>query len=345
MTARTLNHAADAYQLPLQRVPRLTWRGRLFNFAYLNTMRALTPRVEGRAESFDTGRARRAVRRAESIMTFAPEGMHVSRATSVPVPADWVTMPDRAEERVFLFVHSGSFIFGQSKLHLSLAAHICALTRATALAVDYRIAPENPFPAALEDVADAYEWLLEQGRDPSQIQILGDSAGGGIALGALLMLRDRHLPIPSAMTLLAPWADMTMSGRSMLTNARKSSLSNNIEIMMICRELYVQGHMPADPLASPVFADLSGLPPALIQVSASDILLDDAHRIDASLRAARSETELRLHPPMPHGWQRLGMLLPESRRAIEEIGTFMNDRFDAGSYRGRERKDSERPHV
>lgn len=345
MTARTLALPSDARLLPQQSVPRLTLRGRLFNFVYVNAMRALTPRTEGDARRFDTASARRAVHRAESIMTFSPEGMHVSRATSSPVPADWVTMPESEKNRVFLFVHSGSFIFGQSKLHLSLAARLCALTRATALAVDYRIAPENPFPAAPEDVAGAYEWLLEEGHDPSRIQIVGDSAGGGIALGALLLLRERNLPMPAAMTLLAPWADMTMSGRSMLTNARKSSLSNNIEIMMICRELYLQGHMPADPLASPVFADLSGMPPAFIQVSTSDILLDDALRIDAKLRTAKSETELRFHPPMPHGWQRLGTLLPESRRAIGEIGAFMNDRFGSAPRRRGEREDRERPHV
>ena len=327
MTARALGLPIAPVRI-LPPIPKLSWRGRAFNFAFGVAGRALAPRLKKAAASFDVAAARPAVHRAESLMTSAPRGMQIEQATFAPVAADWITTPRSEPDRIVLFVHSGSFIFGRSRLHHALAARVCQHARASALAVNYAIAPEHPFPAALNDVAAAYEWLLAEGIAPAQIQVLGDSAGGGIELGALMLLRDRGVAMPAAMTLLAPWADLTLSGRSLLTNARKASLSNNIEMMMICRELYLQGHTPADPLASPVFADLAGLPPALIQVSASDILLDDAVRIDEALQRGDTKTEFQLYPPMPHGWQRLGALLPESRRAVAEIGAFIGGRFD-----------------
>lgn len=335
MTARALELPAT-YVRTLTPTAKLSWRGRAFNFAFGALGRALAPRLRESAATFHVADARPAVHRAESLMTSAPRGMQIEQAAYAPVAADWITMPQSEPGRIILFVHSGSFIFGRSRLHHSLAARICQHARASALAVNYSIAPEHPFPTALKDVATAYEWLLAQGIEPAQIQILGDSAGGGIVLGALMQLRDKGVTMPAAMTLLAPWADLTLSGRSLLTNARKASLSNNIEMMMICRELYLQGHPPADPFASPVFADLAGLPPALIQVSSSDILLDDAVRVDEALHRGGTETEFRLYPPMPHGWQRLGALLPESRRALTEIGDFIDDRFGVRS--GAERR-------
>ncbi|ABS63630.1 Alpha/beta hydrolase fold-3 domain protein [Parvibaculum lavamentivorans DS-1] len=330
MTARTLEFTEAAVR-SLPPVAKPSWRGRMFNAAFGIVGSPLTPRMRDGAASFDIATARPVVHRAESLMTFAPRGMQVEQAACAPVAADWITMPQSEAGRIILFAHSGSFIFGRSRLHHALAARICQQAHASALAVNYSLAPERPFPAALNNLVTAYEWLLAEGISPGQMQILGDSAGGGIVLGALIKLRDKGLPMPAAMTLLAPWADLTLSGRSLLTNARKASLSNNIEMMMICRELYLQGHTPADPLASPVFADLSGLPPALIQVSSSDILLDDAVRIDEALHRGGTETEFRLYPPMPHGWQRLGALLPESRRALTEIAVFIDGRFEAAT--------------
>lgn len=308
-------------------VPPLSWRGRAFNFAFATLTGAFTPRSHPSTDNFDVDGARVRLERAENLMTAAPAGMQIDPAQDAPVPAEWITMPKSQANRILLFVHSGSFIFGKSRLYQALAARICKAASATAFFVHYRIAPEHPFPAAIEDVVSAYEWLLASGNAPSSIQIVGDSAGGGIALGALLRLRDRGAPMPAGLVLLAPWADLTLSGRSMIINARKATLANNVEIMMVCRELYLQGHPPGDPLASPVFADLDGLPPALIQASTVDILLDDAVRIDAALHRAGVPSDLSLYPPMPHGWQRLGTLLPESRRAIEEIGAFLCDKF------------------
>lgn len=308
-------------------VPPLSLRGRAFNFAFSMLTRAFAPDDGQTAGSFDLGKARNRLERSENLMTSAPAGMQAEPAQGAPVSAEWITMPTSQANRILLFVHSGSFVFGTSRLYRALAARICKEADATALFVNYRIAPEHPFPASIGDVAASYEWLLAQGSDPASIQIVGDSAGGGIALGALLRLRERGIPMPAGLVLLAPWADLTLSGRSMIINARKATLASNIEIMMICRELYLQGHPPGDPLASPVFADLDGLPPALIQASTVDILLDDAVRIDAALHRAGIPSDLSLYPPMPHGWQRLGGLLPESRRAIEEIGIFLREKF------------------
>ncbi|MBO6633003.1 alpha/beta hydrolase [Parvibaculum sp.] len=328
MTARTLDTPTMTLPPRARPAARLSFRGWLFNLAFNAVSRRMMRKSHGTAATFDVEDARTKLRSGESRMTAPPPGMQVTRVKGAPGAADWVTVPESEDDRTILFVHSGSFIFGQSKLHLSLAARICAMTRATALAVDYRIAPENPFPAAVEDVADAYEWLIDRGRAPDRIQILGDSAGGGIALGALLKLRERGASMPAAMTLLAPWADLTLSGRSILTNAHRATITNNIEILMISRELYLQGHTPADPVVSPVFADLTGMPKALIQASTADVLLDDSVRVENALHRAGVDVTLSLYPPMPHGWQRLSALLPESRKAVDEIGSFIGAHFE-----------------
>lgn len=336
MTPQALDISTSLTRPSSPPIPRLSWRGRAFNLAFAAVSGALAGRTANRPD-FDVAAARRRIHFAESLMTPAPAGMQVDAASGAPVAAEWIAMPGSRSDRILLFVHSGSFILGNSKLHHALAARICDRAGASAFAVNYRLAPEHPFPAAIEDVAAAYSWLLAQGIEPSQIQFVGDSAGGGIALGAVLTLRDRGVPMPAALVLLAPWADLTLSGRSVLTNASRTTLANSIKIMMICRELYLQGHTPADPLGSPVFADLQGLPPTFIQASVADILLDDASRIDSALRHNGIPCELKLYPPMPHGWQRLGPLLPESRRAIEEIAIFVDGRF--GGDAGREMPD------
>lgn len=261
MTTRALNTEMTVPSERVRALSRLSLRGRAFNLAFAILSRLVTRRAGGSAADFDYRIARARIHRIETMMASAPAAMQVEQAVGAPVSADWARMPDSCTDRVVLFVHSGSFIFGQSRLHQSLAMRICMRAQASALCVNYRLAPEHPFPTAIDDVAATYEWLLAQSFEPAQIQIVGDSAGGGIALGALLTLRDRDLPMPAAMTLLAPWADLTMSGRSLLTKARMASSANNVEIMMICRELYLQGHTPANPLASSVFADLTGLPP------------------------------------------------------------------------------------
>ena len=167
---------------PRRTVPGLSWRGRIFNLLFGLAGRVFAPSQPRTVADFDFETARRRLQRTENLMTSAPAGMQVEPASGAPVAADWVVMPESQADRVLVFVHSGSFIFGQSRLYQSLAARICKQACATALSVDYRLAPEHPFPAAISDVPP-HEWLLAEGADPAQIQFVGDSAGG-IALGA-----------------------------------------------------------------------------------------------------------------------------------------------------------------
>jgi acetyl esterase/lipase len=190
------------------------------------------------------------------------------------------------------------------------------------LLIDYRLAPEHPFPAALEDAAVGYQWLLAQGIPPSQIVIGGDSAGGGLALSTLLRLRDHAIALPAAGVLLSPWADLTMSGPSMQTRAEIDPLCSEAALRRAAH-WYLAGADPTHPLASPVFADPQGLPPLLIQVGDHEVLLSDATRLAEQAQARGIEIVVEVWDELWHVFQSWASALPEARGAIEHIGTFI----------------------
>lgn len=283
----------------------------------------------GRARPFDVASARRRAKFLENAIAMVPPRTVFGAAAEAPVAGEWVEVTGAdagmASARTLLYVHGGSFILERSDVHNALIARICKETGARAFIVDYRLAPEHPFPAGIEDVKAAYRWLLDTGTDPARLGIVADSAGGGLALSALVALRDEGVAMPGAMALLGPWVDLTLSGDSILGNMRNEAMVSTLEGINICTRLYLQGHMAGDPVASPLFADLKGLPPTLIHVGAPEMLRDDATRLATRMRVAGTKAWCDVYPRMPHVWHRLGPLLPETRRSIGEIGEFIRE--------------------
>lgn len=274
---------------------------------------------------FDVVEARKRVKFLENIIAMVPSNATFEEVTGAPVAGPWVRIEGASQTRTLLYVHGGSFMLERSGVHDALIANICKEADAAAFVLDYRLAPENPFPAGIEDVKTAYRWLLAEGALPETLGVVADSAGGGLALAALIALRDEGVAMPGAMVLLGPWVDMTLSGNSILSNLENDPMVSSLEGLNMCSRLYLQGHPPTDPLASPLFADLAGLPPTLIHVGAPEILRDDSTRLATRLREAGVKAWCDVYPRMPHVWHRLGPLLPETKRSIKEIGDFLRE--------------------
>src|SRR5579885_2123644 len=204
------------------------------------------------------------------------------------VPAEWITAPGADAGRNLLYLHGGGYTIGSIKTHRCLAGWISRAARARVLIIDYRLAPEHPFPAAVDDSLAAYRCMLDSGLTAARITIAGDSAGGGLAVATLLAIRDARLPLPAAGVCLSPWVDLEGTGESMKTKAEVDPMvaSGNLGDMAAA---YLGGKDPKTPLASPLYADLRGLPPLLIQVGTAEVLLDDSRRLAERARAAGVE--------------------------------------------------------
>ena len=224
--------------------------------------------------------------------------------------------------RHILYLHGGAYVAGSPPLYRDFTWRIAKRARARVLCVDYRLAPEFPFPAAVDDAANVYRWLLEDGLEPRCIAIAGDSAGGGLAFATLLKMRDEGMPMPAAVVALSPWTDLVLTGTSRRFNAETDSIMN-LGVARRFADYYLAGADPRTPYASPLYGDLAGLPPSLIQVGSDEAQLDDSVRMADKLRAAGCEVELEIWPRMPHVFQLFAKLLPEARQAIERIGSFL----------------------
>ncbi|OGN95633.1 MAG: hypothetical protein A2Z71_00575 [Chloroflexi bacterium RBG_13_50_21] len=237
------------------------------------------------------------------------------------VRAEWIVPRGFPTERVVLYIHGGSFNSGSINSHRPLAANIAITCKARALIIDYRLAPEFPYPAALEDSLEAYEWLLSNGIPAEQIALMGDSAGGTLTLALLIMIRDQGKPLPAMAVCLSPATDMTMSGESWVSNQKKDfvlELSN----IRTSGEIYLRGADLRSPLVSPLYADLHGLPPILIQVGSDEVLLSDATRFIEKARQAGVSATLEVWDGMQHVWQYTASFVPEAKQAIRNIGDF-----------------------
>jgi acetyl esterase/lipase len=259
-----------------------------------------------------------------------PLSSRIEPTTAGGVPAFWVIPPDADPERVVLYLHGGGYVSGSPQTYRGLADQIAVACGAHLLLIDYRLAPEHPFPAALEDAWKAYWRLLSRGFDPAHIVVGGDSAGGGLTMALLLALRDAHAPLPAAAFGLSPWVDLTHSGGSIYANANIDYL--NLPGMEEVAGMYLAGHDPRDPLASPAYGDLHGLPPLLIQAGTAEMLFDGAQRF--ARRAAEAGVPVTFEPweNMVHVWQAFYKMLPEAREAIEHIGRFVRE--ETGIERG-----------
>jgi len=244
----------------------------------------------------------------------------------VTTPADF----DEAADPTMLYLHGGAFLIGSAKIYRYQSSRLARAANARVVTVDYRLAPEHPFPGALDDATSAYRGLLGSGVDPARTVIAGDSAGGNLALGTAKRQRDAGAPPPAGLILLSPWVDLTCSGESMETNADARHLAQR-RGLLASAETYLNGADPRNPLASPLFAELGGLPPVLIQVGALETLLDDSRALEWALLAAGVGASLRVYAGMVHEWHLLSALLePDARLAgaddaIAEVAAFTRE--------------------
>jgi epsilon-lactone hydrolase len=251
-----------------------------------------------------------------------PAGTTVERNELAGITAEWISAPGASQEHVILYVHGGGYVMGSCTSHRGLAAWISSATGVSVVLPEYRLAPEHPFPAALDDAMAAYRELLARSYAPGRIAIVGDSAGGGLALATLLALRDAQVPLPAAGVVLSPWTDLTGSGETIETHATIDPWLR-AELLLPFAKLYHGAHDPADPRISPLFGDLAGLPPLLVQVGDQEILLSDSTRLVERAQAAGTEAVLEVEPEVWHVFQLFAPVLPEANEALARVGTFV----------------------
>jgi acetyl esterase/lipase len=238
------------------------------------------------------------------------------------VRAEWIVPPGVIGDRVILYLHGGGYTMGSINSHRAMISRIARASNARALALDYRLGPEHPFPAAVEDVVTAYRWLLAQHYLPGRIVFAGDSAGGGLTLAALLAIRDMGEPLPAAAVPISPWTDLQGTGASVTTKAAKDPMVE-MGSLTSSAKAYLGDQDARNPHASPLYGDFRGLPPMLIQVGEAEILLDDATRVAERAKAAGVEVDLEVWDEMIHVWHVFAKLLPEGQQAIDKIGKFV----------------------
>jgi len=242
------------------------------------------------------------------------------------VPAEWTCAAEASADCNVLYFHGGGYVLGSIATHRGLTAGISRASGARVLSVDYRLGPENPYPAAVEDGVAAYRFLLSLGCAPGSIAIAGDSAGGGLTMATLLALRGAGEPLPAAGVVLSPWVDLTQSGDSMDSQAEADPLVNR-ETLQSMADAYLAGADARADTASPCFADLAGLPPLLVQVGSVETLLDDSRRLAEAAEKAGVDVTLEEWEGMIHVWHAFSALLPDGQRAIDRIGEFLSERF------------------
>jgi monoterpene epsilon-lactone hydrolase len=250
-----------------------------------------------------------------------PHGVSARNLAANGVPGLWLEPLECDPLRTILYLHGGGYVICSADTHRGLAGRVAQSSRSRLLLIDYRLAPEHPFPAALEDSLAAYHWLLDQGLPPEKLVIGGDSAGGGLTLATTLALRQAGEPLPAALFLISPWTDLTFSGDSVRTRAGRDPLLA-VRDDWLSRSYAGQKEL-TDPLISPLFADLHGLPPLYIQVGTEEILFDDSTRLEARALQAGLEVRLDTWEGMWHVFQAYAPYIPESQQAIDRIGEFV----------------------
>ena len=268
------------------------------------------------------------MRKGLDVVFGAPvaSDIRVEPADAGGIRAEWISAPNASAGRVVLYLHGGGYVLGSIDSHRELCSRIARAAGARVLAIDYRLAPENPFPAAVDDAVTAYRWLIE--RTPaSATAIGGDSAGGGLTVATLLALRDRGIDLPAAGVLLSPWTDLALTGESLTSRAAIDPMITGGGPLAGMVQAYLAGADPRNPLASPLYGDFRGLPPLLVQVGTSEVLFDDATRLDARARAGGVDVTLEAWNGMIHVFQAFAHMLPEGQEAIDHIGAFLMARL------------------
>lgn len=249
----------------------------------------------------------------------------ICRSHTAPLNGEWIepaALNHAARGRCILYFHGGGYVAMSARTHRAVTSRLATWSDTSLFALDYRLAPEHRFPAALDDALAAFRALIAAGMPPSHILVAGDSAGGGLALALLVALRDAQDPLPAAAVLFSPWTDLAATGQSIVDNDARDPLFFGSWLARLARH-YLGGTPATHPLASPVYADLTGLPPLLAQVSDSEVLLDDSRRVIERASRVGVPATLQLWPNPPHGWQVFAPILPEGRSALRAAAAFI----------------------
>jgi phosphinothricin tripeptide acetyl hydrolase len=255
-----------------------------------------------------------------------PEGVAFTKVRANGVPAEWTAAAAARDDVAIVYFHGGGYVMGSLDTHRGLCARISQAARARVLSVGYRLGPEHPHPAAVDDAVAAVRFVREQGVAPRRTAVAGDSAGGGLTLATLVALRDAGDPLPAAGMCISPWTDLAFTGESIVTKAAEDPMVRAADLRLMA-DAYLAGRDPKAPLASPLYADLAGLPPLLVQVGSAEILLDDSVRVAERARRAGVDVELRVWPDMIHVWHAFAQILPEGQQAVNELAAFFEKRL------------------
>ena len=264
---------------------------------------------------------RKRFKKMERLVPSPRRGTRTAHIDAGGIAGDLVTTRASQPDRHLLYLHGGAYMFGSPRLYRHFTWRMADAARARVLIIDYRLAPEHPFPAALDDAVTAWRWLLDNGGSPSSMAIAGDSAGGGLALATMMKLPGEGLPLPAAAAVMSPWTDLALTGPSLHINAAADPMLVAADVLRFAVG-YLGGADARNPYASPLYGDPRGLPPTLIQAGGDEILRDDGVRMAEKMRSAGCDVELQVWPQMPHTWQLLAPVLPEAREAIDEVARF-----------------------
>jgi len=269
---------------------------------------------------------RRASMDAMAAAFGEPQGVTREHSELAGRPAQVFTPEGQQPDNTLLYFHGGGYVMGSPNSHANLTGRLATAAAARVISFDYRLAPENPFPAAVEDGVEAYKALLDQGVAPANLAVGGDSAGGGLTFATLLKARDMGLPMPAAAIGLSPWTDLTGRSETYKTRADADPMIEPAGIVETGQE-YLGGGSSEDPLASPLLADLHGLPPLFLQVGDAEVLLDDSREFEKKARAAGVECKLEVWDRMIHVWHAFFPMLPEGEQAIDGLAAFLKDHW------------------
>ena len=255
-----------------------------------------------------------------------PQNLNIKRHLVNDVPALWLSDKRGRRKNVIYYLHGGGYHIGSPDSHKRLIFNFCRKAQAEGFALDYRKAPEHPYPTALNDALAGYKWLLKRGHKPENICISGDSAGGGLALATLIKIRDEGLAMPASLALLSPWLDLTASGSTVDTN-KDIDPWLSIKLLREWGSSYLNGHDPMSTYASPLFADLSGLPPMIIHVGTNEVLLDDSRRLYENAKKCGVKVEIKIWDEMMHVFQAFDRILPSANKSLKEMGVFLQKHY------------------
>jgi acetyl esterase/lipase len=292
----------------------------------VNELERLEAMLRARPASLSVEQRRAASDALGDLFPLAAD-VRVEQVVAHGVPAEWTTTPVASTSEVILYLHGGGYVWGSLKSHRHLVSEVGRAATMRTLALDYRRAPECPFPLALEDAVSGYRFLLDAGFKPGQIAVAGDSAGAGLAVALLVRLKELGLQQPACALLLSPWVDMTATADSYSRNAKRDPVLNR-EIMQFLAEQYLGKRTRETPLASPVFADLGGIAPLTIFVGATEALLDDAMALTRAAGLADVSVRLEIWPKMFHIWPNYHQVLAQGRQGVTKAGRLLREAVD-----------------